>query len=194
MDSDTANKLIEASKAFKEKWEKTDSDYFKNLNKGQSPPILWIGCADSRVDPTEILNMPPGSIFVQRNVANQVRPHDSDLMSVVEYAVIHLKVKTVVVCGHTNCGGINATAQCYGALEENLQKHLAPLKLDWESHDSENKGNPEDKLKMMYGKNAKIQVENLMKLDYVKKAVEAKTLEVLPMLFHLDTGLLSLVE
>ena len=186
--------LIDRSQQFKEKMECEDSCYFENLEKGQTPSILWIGCADSRVDPSEILGMPPGNIFVQRNVANQVLACDADAMAVVEYAVIHLKVKTLIVCGHTKCGGINGTAKTYGDLEENLQKHLACLKDEWELLQCESDDCEEDRITQMYGLNAKKQVENLMAFDFVSSAVENGTLNVLPMLFDLGTGLLSLVE
>lgn len=85
-----------------------DPDYFTNMAKDQSPEILWIGCADSRVPPDEIINTKPGSLFVHRNIANLVYQDDENLMSVFEYAVLYLKVKYIIVCGHYNCGGVKA--------------------------------------------------------------------------------------
>jgi carbonic anhydrase len=78
------------------------------LAQGQAPEILWIGCADSRIPETTVCHCKPGEIFVHRNIANTVHADDLSAASVVEYAVVHLKVKKVVVCGHTKCGGANA--------------------------------------------------------------------------------------
>lgn len=85
-----------------------DPEYFKKLSKGQSPPILWIGCADSRVPANQITGTNPGDIFVHRNIANMVIHTDMNMLSVLDYAVAVLKVKHVIVCGHYGCGGVLA--------------------------------------------------------------------------------------
>ena len=89
----------------------TDKDYFKSLAKGQSPEILYIGCSDSRVTAEEMMGAEPGDLFVHRNIANVIPNTDINSMSVVNYAVVHLKVKHIVVCGHYGCGGVNAAMQ-----------------------------------------------------------------------------------
>lgn len=90
---------------------KSDPNFFKSLAAGQSPEILYIGCSDSRVSAEELMGAKPGEIFVHRNIANMVPNTDLSAMSVVNYAVSHLKVKHIVVCGHYDCGGVKAAMQ-----------------------------------------------------------------------------------
>ncbi|MDO1449321.1 carbonic anhydrase [Rhodocytophaga aerolata] len=86
----------------------TDKDFFAQLAKEQNPDYLYIGCSDSRVTAEELMGVGPGEVFVHRNIANLVNSVDLSVMSVINYAIRHLKVKQVIVCGHYNCGGIKA--------------------------------------------------------------------------------------
>ena len=85
-----------------------DEHYFERQAEGQHPPFLWIGCADSRVSPEEITGAEPGDVFVHRNIANIVTHSDLNLMSVLEYGILELRVDHIIVCGHTMCGGVKA--------------------------------------------------------------------------------------
>jgi len=88
-----------------------DVNYFETLSMGQHPEILYIGCSDSRVTAEDLMGLQPGEVFIHRNIANLVNNVDLNVMAVVNYAVRHLKVKHVVVCGHYNCGGVKAAMQ-----------------------------------------------------------------------------------
>jgi carbonic anhydrase len=103
-------KLLLENKAWASEKVNDDPDYFNRLAHIQNPEFLWIGCSDSRVPANEITGTQPGEIFVHRNIANMVVNTDVNLLSVLDYAVNHLKVKHVVVCGHYGCGGVKAAA------------------------------------------------------------------------------------
>ena len=101
-------KLLDNNKNWVKKKLGEDPEYFTDLAKGQKPPLLWIGCADSRVPANEIIGAKPGEVFVHRNIANMVINTDMNMLSVLDYAVNVLKVKHVIVCGHYGCGGVQA--------------------------------------------------------------------------------------
>src|SRR5882724_1615242 len=102
------DKLLLENKAWAAEKKADDPEYFERLAHLQTPEFLWIGCSDSRVPANEITGTQPGEIFVHRNIANMVVHTDVNLLSVLEFAVVHLKVKHVIVCGHYGCGGIKA--------------------------------------------------------------------------------------
>ena len=107
--------LIKEVFANNEKWIQDklnlDPEYFEKLSQGQNPEFLYIGCSDSRVTAEDMMGLKPGEAFVHRNIANLVNNVDLSVMSVLNYAVRHLKVNHVVVCGHYNCGGVKAAMQ-----------------------------------------------------------------------------------
>lgn len=108
MDSAFYKKILENNKVWSETKLAQDPEYFEKLSKGQSPPLLWIGCSDSRVPANEVIGAQPGEVFVHRNIANMVVHSDMNMLSVLDYAVNVLKVKHVIVCGHYGCGGVKA--------------------------------------------------------------------------------------
>ena len=101
-------KLLLENKAWANEKVEDDPQYFDRLAHLQTPEFLWIGCSDSRVPANEITGTQPGEIFVHRNIANMVVHTDVNLLSVLDYAVNHLKVQHVIVCGHYGCGGVKA--------------------------------------------------------------------------------------
>lgn len=105
---DTWQRLLLGNRAWVQERLQSDPTYFNRLAAPQTPDVLWIGCSDSRVPPDEVTGTDPGTMFVHRNIANLVIHTDLNLLSVLQYAVEHLKVKHVVVCGHYGCGGVKA--------------------------------------------------------------------------------------
>lgn len=101
-------KLLSDNKLWAERKTQAEPGFFEELSRLQTPEFLWIGCSDSRVPADQITQTQPGEIFVHRNIANMVVHTDVNLLSVLEYAVTHLKVKHVIVCGHYGCGGVKA--------------------------------------------------------------------------------------
>jgi len=105
---DFYKKILDNNKEWVESTLALDPNYFTDLAMGQKPPLLWIGCSDSRVPANEIIGAKPGEVFVHRNIANMVIHSDMNMLSVLDYAVNVLKVKHVLVCGHYGCGGVKA--------------------------------------------------------------------------------------
>lgn len=106
--SDFYKQILDNNKMWVDKQLAMDKDFFKDLSVGQNPPLLWIGCSDSRVPANEIIGAKAGEVFVHRNIANMVVHTDMNMLSVLDYAVNVLKVKHVIVCGHYGCGGVKA--------------------------------------------------------------------------------------
>lgn len=117
--------LLDNNKEWVGKKLEQDPDFFNRLSKGQQPPLLWIGCADSRVPANEIIGADPGEVFVHRNIANMVIHSDMSMLSVLDYAVNVLKVKHIIVCGHYGCGGVQAAmGNSHIGLIDNWIRHI----------------------------------------------------------------------
>lgn len=163
-------KLLLENKAWAREKVESDPNYFTHLAEIQTPEFLWIGCSDSRVPANEITGTEPGEIFVHRNVANMVVHTDLNLLSVLEYAVKHLKVKHIIVCGHYGCGGVKAsmTRHNFGI----INKWLRNIKDVYRIHSDEIEALPteKDKVNRLTELNVKEQVLNLAKTSIVQKA------------------------
>ena len=148
-----------------------DPEYFKRLSGLQTPEILWIRCSDSRVPANQITATEPGEIFAHRNVANLVINTDVNLLSVLDFAVNHLKVKHVIVCGHYGCGGVKA-AITKNDFKDVLNMWLRNIKDVYRIHREEldkitDNTKKEDRLVEL---NVKEQVFNLAKTSIIQKA------------------------
>lgn len=119
------NQLLDNNKKWAAGKLAQDPDYFTKLARGQKPPVLWIGCADSRVPANEIIGAGPGEVFVHRNIANMVVHSDMNMLSVLDYAVNVLQVKHIIVCGHYGCGGVQtAMTNKHVGLIDNWIRHI----------------------------------------------------------------------
>jgi carbonic anhydrase len=119
------NHLMKNNREWAEGIEHEQPGFFTELSKQQNPEYLWIGCADSRVPANEIVNLPPGEVFVHRNIANVVVHTDLNCLSVIQYAIEILKVKHIIVCGHYGCGGIAAALETENhGLIDNWLRHI----------------------------------------------------------------------
>jgi len=182
--------FIEGNKKFVEKEFKKKKDHYSSLSKKQNPKALWITCSDSRVDPERITSAEMGEIFVHRNIGNLVPEDDLNIATVLEYAVNHLRVKEIVVCGHSNCGAMNALVAKGGTEDQYIPQWLEEAKPAAENAIS--RGCPE-KMKTLEIENIKHQIENLKKYYMVRDAIDAGRLDVHGMYYDLDTGLLKKV-
>lgn len=171
-----------------EKKLKEDKDYFKNLSVGQNPDFLFIGCSDSRVTAEELMGVKPGEVFVHRNIANMVPNTDLCSQSVVNFAVSHLKVKHIIVCGHYACGGINAAMQPadLGLLNPWLRNIRDVYRLHrYEMNSIEDPG---ERNKRLVELNVQEQCINIIKTAEVQKAFKERGLRVHGWVFDIYTG------
>lgn len=181
-----------------EKWIKDklarNADYFKDLGKGQNPELLYIGCSDSRVTAEDLMGLGPGDVFVHRNIANMVISIDLNVMSVVEYAVEHLKVNHVIVCGHYACGGVKAAMQSkdLGILNPWLRNIRDVYRL----HNKELNAiaDEDEKYNRLVELNVQEQCVNLIKTAIIQKAHRARGLQVHGWVFDVHTGKLIDLE
>src|SRR3989338_4915295 len=149
-----------------------DAMFFEKLQAKQTPRIFWIGCSDSRVTPSSILGANPGEIFVYRNVANMALHTDMAFLGAMDYAVTHLKVDHIIVCGHYNCGGVKAAMgePSYG-LVDNWIRHIKDV---YRFHFRELDGLPsfEQRFRRLVELNVHEQVLDVAKSSIVQKAWE----------------------
>jgi carbonic anhydrase len=185
---------MELDKVFKnnEKWISSklalDSNYFNDLSKGQNPDILYIGCSDSRVTAEDLMGVHPGEVFVHRNIANMVISIDLNVMSVLDYAVTHLKVNHVVVCGHYFCGGVKAAMQSKDL--GLLNPWLRNIRDVYRIHKSELNAisDETERYNRLVELNVEEQCVNLMKTAEVQKAYKYRNLQVHGWVFDISTG------
>ncbi|MBC7890423.1 MAG: carbonate dehydratase [Ferruginibacter sp.] len=184
-------KLIQGNKIYAETKKFKDPEYFEKLSKGQTPEYLWIGCSDSRVPSNEITSTQSGEIFVHRNIANLVVHTDTNLLSVLEYAVKYLEVKHIIVCGHYGCGGIKAAmTNTYHGFVDNWLRNIKDV-----YHKNEDEllaiADKDERSNRLSELNVIEQVRNLAKTTIVQEAWSKRELHLHGWVYGLNDGLIK---
>lgn len=172
-----------------------DPQYFDRLASGQKPPVLWIGCSDSRVPANQITNTNPGDIFVHRNIANVVVHTDMNMLSVLDYAVNVLGVEHVIVCGHYGCGGVQAAIgnKQYGIIDNWLRNIKDTYRLHY--HELDMISDEKKRCDRLVELNVMEGVFNLTKTSIIQNRwSEGKTLGVHGWVYSLETGIIKDLE
>ena len=187
--------FLEGNRRFVDEEFNNNIDYYSELAVSQHPKILWIGCSDSRVSEDVITNSKPGSIFVHRNIANIVAFNDINIASIIEYAVTHLKIPDIVVCGHYNCGGVQAMLDgveeqyiadwlliASGAIEKAKQM-AQEMKLSKKEH-----------LDLLAEENVKLQIQHLRGLSMIRTLHKRGTLpRIHGWIYSVDSGQINVL-
>src|SRR5437879_2499354 len=187
----TYQSLLDGNKKFIKSALKSDPDFFDKL-ASQNPPVLWIGCADSRVPANQITNTKPGEIFVHRNIANMVIHTDMNMLSVLDYAVNLLKVRHVIVTGHYGCGGVLAAMsdEQFGLID-NWLRHIKDV---YRIHEKELDAIKDEKERSdrLVEWNVIENVNNLCKTSIVQNAWKnGQDLSVHGWVYSLATGIIT---
>jgi len=184
----TTKQIFENNKNWVSEKLTQDSTYFEDLSKGQNPDILYIGCSDSRVTAEELMGAKPGEAFVHRNIANMVSNLDLSAMSVINYAVVHLKVNHIVVCGHYYCGGVKAAMNSddLGILNPWLRN----IRDVYRIHKKELNAiaDEDDKYNRLVELNVQEQCVNVLKTAEVQLAYRTRGLSVHGWVFDIHSG------
>ncbi|MDP8203270.1 MAG: carbonic anhydrase [Candidatus Tenebribacter mawsonii] len=186
-------KLKKGNNVFVKKFDENKKLYHDLVEKGQHPKVLWVGCSDSRVVPEFTVNADAGDLFVIRNIANIIPPAEADencTSSVLEYAVLHLNIEHIIICGHTGCGGINALID--GTPKDSKihdwLKHACPTQEITKKPDS-------DSLELVTIKeNILFQAKNILTFEYIEKKVNQNEINIHKWLYDMHSGKISFFD
>jgi carbonic anhydrase len=192
---DPYKKMLENNRKWAADLKANHPGYFTDLASGQSPETLFIGCSDSRVPANSIIGLPPGDVFVHRNVGNLVHNADMNILSTVDFAVSHLKVRRIVVCGHTLCGGVKAAmeARDMGVLNPWLRQIRDVYRLHFDHLESIK--DEDARFNRLIELNVQEQCVNILKYIAVQKAIlQNPNFSVHGWVFDVRTGLIKDLE
>jgi len=183
--------LLENNRAWAEQMTSLDPEFFSRLEHQQRPRFLWIGCSDSRVPANQITGLPPGQVFVHRNIANQVIHTDFNALSVIQYAVEFLEVEHIIVCGHYGCSGIRAALErgCHGFVD-NWLRHITDIHTS-HSHEFDHFSKKQESEDHLTELNVIHQVVNVAESSFVEQAWEkGRTLAIHGWVYSLADGII----
>ena len=190
--------LLNGNKRFVHEVFEQEKEYYAELSKHQHPTVLWIGCSDSRVPVNTITQTKPGEVFVHRNVANIVATNDWNLSAVLEFTINHLKIPDIVVCGHYNCGGINALVNedpddryipiwlnnAYKAMER-VDDRLRTLRIQIDES---------QRRRLIEEENVRLQLEHLLEYPFVRRAIQDSKLSIHGWIYDMDNGEIKVMQ
>lgn len=188
---ESIDQLIENNARWAERIRTTDPEFFTRLAQQQTPKYFWIGCSDSRVPANQITGLPPGEVFVHRNVANVVQENDFNVLAVLQYAVDVLKVSNVIVCGHYGCGGVRAALENFR--HGIIDNWLAPIRALTRGHKDELAALDEGaKLDRLCELNVLSQTRHVARTTIVEDAWHrGQELAIHSWIYRLDQGILT---
>jgi carbonic anhydrase len=185
----TIEELLARNRLWAERVRSSDPEFFARLVAQQAPRFLWIGCSDSRVPATQIVDVDPGSVFVHRNVANLVVHTDINCLSVLQYAIDVLGVSEVIVCGHYGCGGIRCAMESrQHGLIDNWLRHVKDI-YDLHRRQLAPIADPERRVARLVELNVLHQVYNVARTTIVQNAwSRGKTLSIHGWVYRIEDG------
>jgi carbonic anhydrase len=190
------DELLEGNRKFRETVFAQNIAHYQELTKGQSPPVLWIGCSDSRIQTGHITQAKPGVLFLHRNIGNTAPINDWNFATVLEYAIRHLKVKEIVICGHSDCGAIKAldaeTDDMYIPLWLNNARE-AKQRVDARISAPKTPEEKKERSRLIEHENVRLQIEHLKTYPLVKTALQEGKIGVFGLYYDLSTGALTRV-
>lgn len=185
------NELFDRNVAWANSKTRLDPHYFLQMSEQQSPRYLWIGCSDSRVTANDVLGLDPGEVFVHRNIANMVHTSDMNILSVLEFAIFHLKVEHIIVCGHYGCSGIDRVLD--NERSAMVDHWLQPISMMHRKHRAiyDAIGNPGERLNRLCELNVEMQVRRVAATPMVENAwLSGQTLHLHGWVYAIHDGLL----
>ena len=188
----TIEELLKNNRSWAAEKLASEPEYFNELSAGQKPPYLYVGCSDSRMPLTRFTQTEPGEIFVHRNIANQVSLTDINFLSVLDYALAHLKVQHIIVCGHYGCGGIEAALEGNTTgLVDNWVNPIRELYLQ-KQVEIDSLSTREERVNHLAELNVIVQVKNLYQTSILRKCMrEGNAPQIHGWVIDLKTGLIK---
>ena len=188
----TIEELLKNNQSWAAQKRANEPNYFEELSAGQKPPYLYVGCSDSRLPLTRYTQTEPGEIFVHRNIANQVSLTDINFLSVLDYAIAHLKVQHIIVCGHYGCGGIEAALEgSTTGLVDNWVNPIRELYLQ-KQIEIDSLSTREERINRLAELNVIAQVKNLYQTSILRKCMrDGNAPQIHGWVLNLQTGLIQ---